>query len=161
MTQGASADLRLRPAQHRELAALSELCFRAKAVWGYDTAFMEACRTELTLTPRDLEQAKVQVLESRGTIVGVAQVSVAAAQASLDKLFIAPASQRTGAGRRLFAWCVEEAREQGAHTLTIESDPGAADFYRRLGARDAGVAPSGSIPGRLLPLLKLDLQKRQ
>jgi GNAT superfamily N-acetyltransferase len=157
MTQRSSADLRLRPAQPRELAALSDLCYRAKAVWGYDPAFMDACRAELTITQQDLARARVQVAESSGTIVGIAQLSIAAAQASLDKLFIDPRSQRTGAGRRLFEWCVEEARAQGARVLLIESDPGAADFYRRMGARDEGMAPSGSIPGRMLPLLKREL----
>jgi len=157
MTQRSNADLRLRPARAGELGALSDLCLRSKAVWGYGAAFIEACRAELTLTPVDLEQSHVQVAERGGTIVGIAQVSVATAQASLDKLFIEPAALRTGAGRRLFEWCVETARNRGASTLVVESDPGAADFYRRMGARDAGLAPSGSIPGRLLPHLKLDL----
>ena len=157
MTQQSNADLRLRAAEAGELAALSGLCMRSKAVWGYDAAFMEACRTELTLTPRDLKEAQVQVAESAGTIIGVAQVSVANAQASLDKLFIEPTTLRAGAGRRLFEWCVKAARERGARTLVIESDPGAAEFYRHMGARDAGFVPSGSIPGRMLPLLKLEL----
>lgn len=157
MTQGSNADLHLRPARVGELAALSDLCFRSKAVWGYDAAFMEACRAELALTPHDLESSRVQVAERDGAIVGVAQVSVVAAQASLDRLFVEPAALRTNAGRRLFEWCVETARKHGADVLVVESDPGAADFYRKMGARDAGVAPSGSIPGRLLPLLKLDL----
>lgn len=41
--------------------------------------------------------------------------------------------------------------------MTIDADPGAADFYRRLGAIDDGVAASTVIPGRFLPRLKLDL----
>ena len=41
--------------------------------------------------------------------------------------------------------------------MTIEADPDAAPFYRRIGARDVGTAPSGSIPGRELPLLELVL----
>ncbi|MFM9861975.1 MAG: hypothetical protein ACKVRO_00070 [Micropepsaceae bacterium] len=59
----------------------------------------------------------------------------------------------------LFTWVVDAARRLGSCTITIESDPGAAGFYRRMGARDAGLAPSGSIPGRFLPLLKLDLRE--
>ena len=31
-----------------ELPDLSDLCFRSKAVWGYDEEFMEACRGELS-----------------------------------------------------------------------------------------------------------------
>lgn len=150
-------ELHLRPARIDELAALTELCLRSKAVWGYDDAFMRACRAELTLAPRDLQTSRIQIAESDGKIVGVAQVSVAATEASLDKLFVEPDVLRMGAGRALFDWAADAAREEGARSLTIEADPDAAPFYRRMGARDAGFAPSGSIPGRLLPRLKLDL----
>jgi GNAT superfamily N-acetyltransferase len=157
MAPRSNADLCLRRARVEELAALSELCLRSKAVWGYDTAFLESCRAELALTARDLDGSHVQVAEKVGSIVGIAQVSIMGAEASLDKLFIEPSVLRSGAGRRLFAWCAEVARENGARVLRIEADPGAAEFYRRMGAKDAGITPSGSIPGRMLPLLKLDL----
>jgi GNAT superfamily N-acetyltransferase len=155
MTQRDSTTLR--SACDADLPALSDLCFRSKAVWGYDAAFMEACRAELTLTPNDLTQSCVQVAESGGRVVGVVQVAVTGSEASLEKLFVSPDALRSGAGRRLFTWAAEMARQRGARTLTIESDPGAADFYRRMGARDAGRALSGSIPGRWLPRLALDL----
>ncbi len=157
MTQRSIA--RLRPARESDLAALSALCFRSKAVWGYDAAFMEACRAELTLAPSDLQDSSVQVAEIGGFIVGVVQVAMSGAAASLEKLFVSPDAMGSGAGRLLFEWSVEAARQSGARTLVIDSDPGAADFYRRMGARDAGRAPSGSIPGRLLPRLEFDLSR--
>lgn len=155
MTQRSIASLR--PARESDLAALSALCFRSKAVWGYDAAFMEACRAELTLAASDLQDSSIQVAEIGGLIVGVVQVSMSGGAASLEKLFVSPDAMRSGPGKLLFAWAVETARERGAHTLVIDSDPGAADFYRRMGARDAGLAPSGSIPGRWLPRLEFDL----
>lgn len=157
MAQRDNEGLQLRPARADESAMLTDLCLRSKAVWGYDNAFMQACRAELTLTPVDLQKTGVQVAERNGAVVGLAQVSVAGHEASLDKLFVEPSALHTGAGRRLFEWCVTIARAQGARMLAIESDPGAAAFYRRMGARDAGFVPSGSIPGRQLPLLKLEL----
>src|SRR5262245_34275426 len=63
--------LRLRPPSPHELAALTDLCLRSKAVWGYDEAFMRACRAELTLTQRDLETSRLQVAERDGAVVGV------------------------------------------------------------------------------------------
>ncbi len=120
---------------------------------------MEACRAELTLAPSDLRDSSIQVAENGGLIVGVVQVAVTGAAASLEKLFVAPDALRLGAGRLLFAWAVEAARDRGARTLVIDADPGAADFYRRMGARDAGRVPSGSIPGRWLPRLEFDLSR--
>ena len=37
------------------------------------------------------------------------------------------------------------------------ADPFAAPFYRRMGMADVGMAPSGSIPGRMLPRLAMPL----
>jgi hypothetical protein len=44
MTSDALAEVRLRAPRLDELEALSDLCLRSKAVWGYDAAFLEACR---------------------------------------------------------------------------------------------------------------------
>lgn len=147
----------LRAARVDELEALTALCLRSKAVWGYDEAFMAACRTELTLTALDLNESDVQVAERDGVLIGLAQISVDGTQADLEKLFVEPAVLRSGAGRALFEWAAAAAREHGAATLIIDADPDAAPFYRRMGARDDGVAPSGSIPGRMLPRLVFDL----
>jgi N-acetylglutamate synthase-like GNAT family acetyltransferase len=122
MTQE-NRELRLRAARIDELAALTELCLRSKAVWGYDEAFMRACRTELALAPRDLQTSRIQIAERDGKIIGVAQIAVAGTGASLEKLFVEPDILRSGAGRRLFEWAAAAAREQGARTLTIEADP--------------------------------------
>lgn len=152
------APVRLRAACAEELDALSALCLRSKAAWGYDKDFMNACRAELTLTPADLATSLVQVAERDGKRLGVAQISETGTIAHLEKLFVEPHLLRVGVGRCLFAWAAAAAREAGAHVLIIEADPGAADFYRRMGARDDGVVPSGSIPGRFLPRFKLALE---
>ena len=57
----------------------------------------------------------------------------------------------------MFDWAADEARRLGARCMTIEADPFAAAFYERMGAVRIGVAPSGSVPGRKLPLLRFDL----
>lgn len=149
--------LNLRPARASESKVLSELCLRSKAVWGYDDAFMTACREELALTPEKIAGSFVQVAELDGDIAGVVQVSMQGDNAELEALFVEPAIQRSGVGRALFDWAVRTARLQAAKALLIEADPGAAEFYRRMGARDTGTVPSGSIPGRFIPRLKLPL----
>jgi GNAT superfamily N-acetyltransferase len=140
-----------------EAVALTELCLRSKAVWGYDEHFMEACRAELTITPEKMNSSYFQVAESDGHIVGVAQITLKERIAELSSLFVEPARLRCGAGRQLFDWAKRTAHGAGAAYLVIEADPYAAGFYRRMGAIDAGTVSSGSIPGRMLPLLKLAL----
>jgi GNAT superfamily N-acetyltransferase len=149
--------LHLRPARPDEAGLLTELCLRSKAVWGYDDAFMQACRAELTLSPADFARSSLQVAVEGDVVTGVVQVVVDGENANLAKLFIAPSTIRGGVGRALFDWAAKDARERGARWLWIEADPDAAGFYRRMGAVDDGVAASGSIPGRVLPRLKLKL----
>jgi GNAT superfamily N-acetyltransferase len=147
----------LRTARYDEAAVLTDLCLRSKAVWGYDEAFMQACQGELTLTASTMQSSYLQVAEIGGHLVGVAQVTVKGELAELDKLFAEPTRLRSGAGKALFEWATTTARDAGALAMVIDADPDAVGFYRRMGAVDDGTAPSGSIPGRLLPRLKLQL----
>jgi GNAT superfamily N-acetyltransferase len=114
-----------------ELSSLSDLCFRSKAVWGYD--------------------------EHNGKPIGVAQVKVVDGEADLLKLFVEPSALRSGTGKALLVWVTDVAKKLGATRLTIDADPDAAPFYRRMGAYDVGEAPSGSVPGRMLPKLAMNL----
>ena len=145
--------MRLRPAVVAELDRLSDLCMRSKAVWGYDEAFMAACRRELTLTAGDLNDTDIQVAEDDDGLCGVAQLSVFGEQACIEKLFVDPEGLGRGVGRRLYDWCVAVARDRGARVLVIEADPDAEAFYLKMGAVRDGQVPSGSIQGRMLPRL--------
>ena len=149
--------LTLRPARLSEAESLTELCMRSKAVWGYDADFMTACRSELAITEEKLVQSAVQVAVVDGRVVGVARLTVTGADAELEALFVEPRELNGGIGRALFEWAVSVCRIRKVRTLAIDADPGAAAFYRRMGALDAGVVPSGSIAGRFIPKLTLSI----
>lgn len=149
--------MHLRAPSPDEAELLTELCLRSKAVWGYNADFMQACRAELTIRPTDLTADTFRVALIDDAIVGVVQLVVTGEAAELARLFVAPGTIGTGVGKFLFAWAADAARTRGAMRLWIEADPDAAAFYRRMGATDAGVVPSGSIPGRFLPRLRFDL----
>jgi N-acetylglutamate synthase-like GNAT family acetyltransferase len=149
--------LLLRSALPGEAELLTGLCLRSKAVWGYDAAFMAACRAELTITAQDFARSQIQVAVEDGRIIGMAQLAQHGRIADIDKLFVDPDVLKSGAGRALFAWCIETARAAGAVVLTVVADPDAAGFYRRMGMTEDGKEPSGSIPGRMLPKLRLAL----
>ncbi|RVT85888.1 N-acetyltransferase [Rhodobacteraceae bacterium CCMM004] len=148
----------MRAARPEECAALTDLCLRSKAHCGYDAAFMDACRAELAVTPAILAAGPVQVIEAEGRPVAMAQVVVTGRRAGLHKMFVDPAHMGRGHGRALVDWARATARAAGAVEMDIEADPCAAPFYERMGARVVGDVPSGSIPGRRLPLLVLDLR---
>ena len=115
---------------------------------------MRMCRDELTLTPDRLKRSISRVAEDDGRVVGFAEIIMDGAAARLEKLFVEPDTFRTGAGRKLFEWAARMAAAHGASMMTVESDPQAAAFYRRMGALDDGAVASASIPGRMIPRLR-------
>jgi GNAT superfamily N-acetyltransferase len=147
----------LRSPTLEELPTLSALCLRSKAVWRYSSDFIEACRSELAIEVSELQSTSIAVAEENSRVVGIAQVKVTGTEADLLKLFVEPTMLRGGVGTKLFQWAAGEATAMGANRMAIEADPDAAPFYRRMGAKDCGFAPSGSIPGRMLPKLVKEL----
>ena len=147
----------LRPARPGDAAALTELCLRSKAHWGYDDAFMAACRDELTVSVAAASGPFVQVAALNGSLAAIAEISEDDGVWHLEKLFVEPPFMGSGLGSRLHDWARQTAASNGATSLEIAADPDAAPFYRRCGAVDAGEVPSESIPGRYLPRLVLML----
>lgn len=152
--------MNIRRARADEASALTALCLKSKAVWGYDAAFLEASTAALTLTPESIERDLVWVAESGGRPLGVASIVVHGSEAELDLMFVAPEQMRSGTGKALFDHVVKEARVLGAEILSIVSDIHASGFYECCGARYVRDVPSDAIPGRMLPLLTIDLTDR-
>lgn len=149
--------MQIRPAHLYELPALSDLCLRSKAYWKYDRAFIEACREELTITPDNLNEDYVMVADDGGKHAGVIHLVLEGTTAELEKLFIDPNWIGKGVGRKLFQWAVETARAKGATLMNVVADPGAVPFYEKMGFKQFATFPSGSIPGRELPHMRLNL----
>jgi len=143
----------VRPARRAEAEALSALALRSKAWWGYDAAFLEACRAELTIAPAEAEFLRILVIEVDGVLAGFVSLAGTPPVGDLAHLFVDPPFIGTGLGRTLFEETVGLAREAGFTRVTVDADPGAEGFYLRMGAERAGSSRSGSIPGRVLPHL--------
>lgn len=147
----------VRRATGNDAAALTTLALRSKAVWGYDAAFMAACREELTISADAIALLPTWVIEEQGAITGFCQMRLTERVAEVAQFFIAPGGLRSGRGRRLWAHLEAAARDAGCARLEVDSDPHAEGFYRAMGMRRCGEAPSGSIPGRPLPHLRKSL----
>jgi GNAT superfamily N-acetyltransferase len=154
---GAGGTATIRRATPEDARSLSALALSSKAIWGYDAAFMAACREELTITPDNIAGRPTWVLEKQGALLGFYQLRIADRMAEVAQFFIAPSSLRGGLGRLLWAHLEAQARAGGCERLELDSDPHAEGFYRAMGMIHCGDAPSGSIPGRLLPHLRKEL----
>ncbi len=147
----------IRRAERRDREALARLAFRSKAYWGYDEAFMESVREQLTPSEAYVAEGRVYLAEDEhGTILGFYGFLYEDDRLWLYDMFVAPEAIRTGVGRALWAHAVGVARITGEPAFFIESDPNAEQFYLKMGAiRNGQRIAAGS--GRILPVLRYTL----
>ncbi len=153
-----NAQMTLRPAHRDEVAALSAIAMDSKAHWGYDAAFMENCRAEMSVSPEDIETQTVVVAQVGPEIAGFYSLEPdGAGGGELHKLFVRPEFIGHGIGRRLFEDACNNANSTGFHAIFLDSDPYALGFYEQMGCSVIGEAPSGAISGRMLPRMRHSL----
>ena len=147
--------IRARPA---DAPALSAIAWAAKAHWGYPADWMEQWRDVLTITPDFIAANETFAAVSDGQITAFHALLETAEAWRLEHLWVLPEQMGRGFGRCLFTHAAARAAERGAVCLTIEADPNAEPFYRRMGAIRVGTSTS-QIDGhrRELPLLAFDL----
>ena len=151
-------NITIRRARSDEVDILTDLSMRAKRSNGYDDAFMEACRAELTVTATRMREGEYWVADS-GFVCGcVCLARTRDAYGEVHAFFIDPECQRQGVGRTLWLNVVERARVLGIGTLCLDADPAAVPFYQAMGFVEIGKVPSGSIKGRMLPRMECQLE---
>ena len=150
----------IRAAKGTDADVLSALALRSKAFWGYSPEFMAACRGELSydshqIAAKEFYFAVCQVSEH---LVGFYAIEhLADDQFELCGLFVEPQYIGRGYGRLLVENAKHKASELGAACLIVQGDPNAEDFYAAAGGVRTGERESGSVPGRFLPLFRIDL----
>jgi GNAT superfamily N-acetyltransferase len=118
-----------------EAATLTEIAFAAKRHWGYPEQWIAGWTDLLTVKPRLISEQETYAAYVDGGTVGFYSLRGGAARICLDHLWVLPQAMRRGVGRALFLHAVGRATALGFETLEIESDPNAAGFYERIGAR--------------------------
>ncbi|GAB6556238.1 MULTISPECIES: GNAT family N-acetyltransferase [Bacillus] len=147
--------MKIRKALVSEANALSELALHSKATWNYSEAFILACKEDLTITDEYIKNNFVYVLENDNTKIGF--FSFLRNDKALDFLYIHPRYKGKGYGKIMWKFVIEQAKELGIKSFTIDSDPNAKGFYLKMGAKLIGETPSTVFEDRLLPLLKYDV----
>lgn len=149
---------RIRPARPGEEEALSRLCLKSKAYWGYDAAFIAAVSPYLKVTDTAIAAGHVTVAEAGdGTLLGVCQIDPDGGGGTLELLFIAPDAIGSGIGRALFDHAAGQLRALGHTAMTILADPYSEQAYLHMGARRVEMRPSDVFEGRELPWLEVAL----
>lgn len=144
----------IRRARPADVARLTAIAHAAKRHWGYPEAEIALWRRDLTVTPDLLSEDVYLCAEDGGMVVAFCAVSLDGETAELEHLWVDPPAMGRGHGAALFRRALAVAREHGAPSLRIASDPHAEAFYLRMGAVRVGELSSPP-PGRVLPVLSM------
>ena len=157
--RGEGGGVEIRRAVPGDSDVLTAIAHAAKRHWGYPERFIVAWRRELTITAGFITAHPVFAACRGGEVVGCYALAIDGGKASLEHMWVLPGEIGNGVGRRLFRHAVAEARRRGAAELEIVSDPHAAGFYARMGARRVGDFES-ELEGRprVLPIYALPLE---
>ena len=149
--------IKIRQGTPADATALSDLAYRAKAHWGYDNDFMEACRNELTYSESDFPLFYFGVLEDP-MILGFYALDIQTKdKIEMTALFVEPKYIGQHYGKALMNHAKIQAKVFGAKELFVQADPNAEAFYLAMGGQRNGQKESESIPGRMLPLIRYTL----
>jgi hypothetical protein len=109
----------------------------------------------LSVSPDDIEanMAYVAEDEEETDAVGFYMMRLSDNECVVNKFYVIPDSVGDDARSKLFFHACEMAETTGAEYLTIESDPGASNFFREMGATPT----DDSRGGAKLVLLRLKL----
>jgi GNAT superfamily N-acetyltransferase len=146
-------------AKPEDADALTEIAFAAKRHWGYPERWIQSWTDILTMRPEFVAANVAYVAIEDDRAVGFYLLTTESDGMDLGHLWILPEAMGRGIGRALFEHAAGEARRLGFQIITIEADPNAEGFYRRMGARRVGTNVT-QVEGdrRELPLLIYALQ---
>jgi GNAT superfamily N-acetyltransferase len=151
--------LEIRRAAPNDAAPLTAIARAAKAHWRYPTAWLAAWEPVLTITPDYIRREIAFVGMRDGKPIGFYVLEPRGERWSLEHMWVEPGEHGRGAGRSLFTHALGTVRALRPGVLVIESDPFAAGFYARMGARQTGTvnAPMDGDPDRRLPVFEIEV----
>jgi GNAT superfamily N-acetyltransferase len=158
VADGGGLSLVIRKARPSDLPELTRIAHAAKRHWGYSDDLIHLWNNDLTVTTGDLRDDLVFCAERSGALAAFYSVSGTGPSREIEHMWVMPGHIGSGIGRALFDHMIGELRAVGVERLRIESDPNAAGFYERMGARRIGDVPA-TPAGRTLPLLELTIER--
>ncbi|MGI1768613.1 GNAT family N-acetyltransferase [Streptococcus uberis] len=144
----------IKKANINQAELLSKIAFESKKYWGYSDEFMEKCREDLTVTPNYIENNLVKVIYSNQLVAGFYAFDFNLMK--LDALFVSPPFIGKKFGLLLMNDLIDELKDRQVKTFTLDSEPNALGFYKKMGAVKVGEITSSVDETRKLPLMSYE-----
>jgi ribosomal protein S18 acetylase RimI-like enzyme len=148
--------MQIRRARALEADELTRIARASKSYWKYPESWLAAWENDLTVTPDFVFWNEVFAATAGDEIIGFYALVSEDGQFRLEHLWIKPEFIGGGIGRELLRHAVNLAITLNAEAIEIVSDPHAAEFYEKMGARRVGEEIT-EIDGRprILPRLRI------
>jgi len=141
-----------------EAERLTELTIRSKAYWNYGAEQIEKWRSDLTISPKYIDENEVYKLLINDELIGYyAFIDLGEKTVTLDNIFIDPKYIGKGYGKVLMEDFLDRIQKIGFKKVILKSDPNAEKFYEKLGFKVVGQSES-SIKNRFLPIMELEIK---
>jgi N-acetylglutamate synthase-like GNAT family acetyltransferase len=147
----------IRRAVPDESATLTRIALDAKRHWGYPEHWIKHWESDLTISSEIISSNHVYVAEQDGEIRGFYALYITDMKAELEHMWVTPQFIGTGVGKELFLDAMERAAALRVREVEISSDPNAAGFYERMGAKKIGEVDS-EVEGQLRKLPRLSIE---
>lgn len=149
--------MKLQKATAEDHILLTEITKKSKAYWGYSEEQIAKWSNNLTVTADYIEKNNVFNLVDENQIIGYySYLKLEKNQVKLDNLFVLPEYIGKGFGSYLMSDFLERMRNEKCQKITLDSEPNAEQFYRKIGFIKIGEFET-SIKNRFMPIMEMNL----
>lgn len=122
---------------------------------------MEQWKDELTVTSDDADKKEIYKLVADTILIGYYSYSELKQNTTkLHNMFVEPQFIRQGYGKVLIADFLHRMKREMYSKVTLDADPNAEAFYKKMGFKTVGKLDS-TIEGRFLPIMEMDITNWQ
>ena len=149
--------MQIKSAKINDHQALTTLTKSSKAHWGYSVEQMQKWKKDLTISPTYIQSNKVyKLVEQEKIIAYYSYFKQDTHIVKLDNLFVDPSHMGKGLGKYLMVDFEKRVKKENYKIITLDADPNAFDFYKKLGYKVVGQLAS-SVKGRYLPIMEKEI----
>lgn len=147
--------LQLKEAISSNIRLINEIMYHSFMHWNYDLERMKRFMSAFGITEAYLNENPVYMAYDDQDLFGIFSFGKCEDRPGdeLNYFFINRELIGHGYGQKLWQLCCDKAKSKGIKEFFIWSQIDAANFYRKMGAKDIGTRPSRITPGLNPPLL--------
>ncbi len=153
--------LNFRPVTLTDLPILNQMMRAGKAYWGYDEDGLDRFMKKFGIHDVSyFDNVIGYVAESPKGVAGYYLFNTSEKPPMLDQFILDTKLIGKGFGRHLWNHCVKESQKQGWPEFTFWSDPNSLGFYEHIGAVKIDERPMVTAPGKMAPVMKYSVPRK-